>query len=262
MVTETKLSELSKKLVPTLVFESRKLSTFLGFPLLVASETLQHTGSFKFRAALNVVLNGKSDHFVTISSGNFGQALAYASKLEGKKCTVLMPETSAQVKIDAVRQFGASIELVDTTKRSRDHWLENFVAKCNEKLDVVSPYDDDRVIDGNSTLADELARIRPHKEFDCVVSPIGGGGLISGIIKGLKNCNSNVEVIGAEPVIANDAARSLKEGSLQRNSKEPMTIADGVRTLSLGERNWAIIKPNLKTIIEVEEEAIKEAVKL
>ena len=121
-----------------------------------------------------------------------------------------------------------------------------------------SAYDDDFVIEGNSTLGDELA----IEDFDIVVSPVGGGGLISGIVKGLKRHLKPTIVIGAEPLLGNDAARSLKAGELIRNEAEPLTIADGARTISLGERNWAIIKDNVQTIIEVSEEKIDEAVQL
>ena len=99
---------------PTTFIESAKLRDHLGLDVTVASETFQHTGSFKFRAAYNVVLNVEQDELLTASSGNFGQALAYACKLLGKKCTVIMPATSAQVKIDAVRGYGATVDLIDT----------------------------------------------------------------------------------------------------------------------------------------------------
>jgi threonine dehydratase len=114
------------------------------------------------------------------------------------------------------------------------------------------------VIEGNSTLGDELSQ----KDFDVVVSPIGGGGLISGISKGLCRNTSQTILIGAEPLLGNDAFRSLQAGKIIRNEFEPMSIADGARTISLGNHNWEIIRKGVLRIIEVSEENIKEAVKL
>lgn len=227
---------------------------------MIASEALQHTGSFKYRAAINVVLSSDSNHFATVSSGNFGQALAYACKTQNRKCTILMPETSAQVKIDAVRDFGANIELVDVTQKGRSEWLAEFLAKSDEPIQSVSPYDEDEVIEGNSTLGEELAKYA--YQFNSVVVPIGGGGLSSGVVTGLKRKGINKLVIGAEPAMANDASQSLRKGKLIKLDHEPMTIADGVRTLSLGQKNWDILKTGLSEVIEVEEEQIEIAVKL
>src|SRR5438105_4042933 len=105
---------------PTTFIEPQKLRDNLGLDITIASETFQHTGSFKFRAAYNVVSSVPNNELLTASSGNFGQALAYASKLVGKKCTVVMPETSAGVKIDAVRAYGANVDLIDVAKISRN----------------------------------------------------------------------------------------------------------------------------------------------
>ena len=230
----------------------------------MVSETFQHTGSFKFRAAMNTVLNSKAEHLVTISSGNFGQALAAACESEGRKCTVLMPATSARVKVEAVKSFGARAELVDVTLKTRNQWLEEFIASRQaageNEIEVVSPFDDDRVIEGNSSLVDDLV---PYSDrFDTVLIPVGGGGLASGVVQGLQRNSLSCTVYGVEPSIADDAARSLKEGRLVANETEPLTIADGVRTLSLGERNWKILKDGLNGVLTVEEKEIEEAVRL
>lgn len=207
-----------------------------------------------------MVLNSKSEHLVTVSSGNFGQALASACQENGKRCTILMPETSARVKIDAVKSYEATVKLVDAESRSRTEHLEEFVAGLTESHEVVSPYNDDRIIEGNSSLVDDLAE--RASEFDAVLVPIGGGGLASGVVQGLKRNQIEADVFGVEPRMANDAARSLRSGNLEKNEVEPMTIADGVRTLSLGDKNWAVLKDGLADVLEVEEEEIKEAVKI
>ena len=242
---------------PTTFIEPQKLRDHLGLDLTIASETFQHTGSFKFRAAYNLALNVPNDELLTASSGNFGQALAYASKLLGKKCTVVMPATSAQVKIDAVRSFGATVDLVDVRKVGRNERVAQLAAEMPNAY-FASPYDDKFVIDGNATLGDEIA----PGEFDVVIAPIGGGGMISGMVTGLRRNNSRAEVVGAEPLLGNDVARSLKAGEIVRNETEPMTIADGARTLAVGNLNWPIIKSDVKEIVEVSDENICSAVRL
>ncbi len=164
---------------PTTFIESAKLNDHLGLDITIASETFQHTGSFKFRAAYNLALNVENDEILTASSGNFGQALALACKLLGKKCTVVMPVTSAQVKIDAVRGYGATVDLVDTTKIGRNERVAELAAQMPNAY-FASAYDEKLVIEGNASLGDELAK----RNFDVVISPVGGGGLVSGIITG------------------------------------------------------------------------------
>ncbi|MDQ3130542.1 MAG: pyridoxal-phosphate dependent enzyme [Acidobacteriota bacterium] len=242
---------------PTTFIESEKLKTALGINLTIASETFQHTGSFKFRAAYNLALNVPNDEILTASSGNFGQALALACQIAHKKCTVVMPETSARVKIEAVKSYGATVDLVDTKIVGRNERVAQLAAQMPDAY-FASAYDDEFVIEGNSSLGDELSA----KDFDIVISPIGGGGLISGISKGLCRNGHQAKLVGAEPLLGNDAFRSLEAGKIIRNETEPMTIADGARTISLGNLNWEIIKFGVKEIIEVSDEKIKDAVRL
>lgn len=242
---------------PTTFIESAKLQDHLGLDITIATETFQHTGSFKFRAAYNVALNVPNKEIIGVSSGNFGQALAYSCKLLNKKCTVVMPHNSAQVKVDAVRSFGASTDLIDVNKISRKERIKQLSAERPDAY-IASAYDDQFVIDGNSTLGDELA----ERDFDAVILPIGGGGLISGTILSFKRNAKNTAIYGAEPLMANDAARSLRAGHVLANESEPQTIADGTRTLSLGKLNWPIINDGVADIVEVSEEKIAEAVRL
>ncbi|MGI8786433.1 MAG: threonine ammonia-lyase [Pyrinomonadaceae bacterium] len=244
---------------PTTFVESEKLKSFLKLDLTVATETFQHTGSFKFRAAYNLALNVPNDEILTASSGNFGQALAYACQLTNKKCTVVMPETSAQVKIEAVKNYGATVDLVDTTRVGRNERVAQLAAQMPDAY-YASAYDDLLVIEGNSTLGDEIANY--EKAFDVVISPIGGGGLISGISKGLCRNGHQATLVGAEPLLGNDAAKSLKAGKIIPNDFEPPTIADGARTISLGLHNWEIIEKGVSEITEVSEDKIAEAVRL
>lgn len=244
---------------PTTLIEAPRLSARLGVELTLASETFQRTGSFKFRAAYNLASKVRERKIIAASSGNFGQAMAYACKLLNKACTIVMPATSAQVKIDAVREYGGTVDLVDVKVKGR---AERVTELANENQDayIASAYDDPLVIEGNASLGAELAAL--DREFDFVVAPLGGGGLTSGLIKALGAASSSAKVIGAEPLMANDAARSLQAGRIVVNETEPQTIADGARTVSVGEHNWAILKDGLAKIVEVPEENIIEGVRL
>lgn len=244
---------------PTTVIESRRLSRRLGLDVFLASETFQHTGSFKFRAAYNVAAHVPQTHLVGASSGNFGQALAYSCQLLSKRCTIVMPHNSAKVKVDAVREFGGEVDLVDVRVKSRKVRVEELAAQFKDAY-VASAYDDPLVISGNATLGEELGRL--DRAMDVVIAPVGGGGLTSGLVQGLNKAGRPVALFGAEPLLGNDAARSLREGRIVANEREPETIADGARTVSLGQHNWAILRDGLTDIIEVPEEKIVEGLKV
>ncbi len=251
-------AELESVLRPTTFIEAPRLAQRLGIELTLASEAYQHTGSFKFRAAYNVAAQVEQEKLITASSGNFGQALAFACGLLGKQAIVVMPETSAKVKMDAVAEYGGRVEPGDVTVKSRAERLGELAEEHPDAY-VASAYDDPLVIAGNATLGTELS----GKGFDVVVVPVGGGGLSAGIIIGLgAAANGAIAVVGAEPLLGNDAARSLREGHIVRNETEPMTVADGARTVSLGEHNWAVLKAGMETIVEVPDENIEEAVRL
>ena len=250
---------------PTTIIEATRLDSYLrrrghlGVNIILASETFQQTGSFKFRAAYNVVINVPQKLFITASSGNFGQALAYACALTGKSCIVVMPSTSSQIKIAAVREYGGRVELIDTRVTARKKRVQEL-AEENPGAYLATPFDDPLVIEGNSGLGSEIAALA--QTIHVVVAPIGGGGLASGLIVGLRRAGSGIPVIAAEPLLANDGARSLREGRIVANESESDTIADGARTLSVGVHNWKILQHGLQEIIEVPEDKIAEAVRL
>jgi threonine dehydratase len=246
--------------LPTLLHESPRLNRHLGIRVLLAIETFQLTGSFKFRAALHLAQHVHEPIILAASSGNFGQALACACVLTGKRSIIVMPQNSARVKVDAVRQYGGQIEFVDPrtqTRLDRVNELRAFYPAAY----VASAYDDPLVIAGNSSLGRELAE-RLGPECDHLVTPVGGGGLASGLIEGFRQAGRRIRVIGAEPEIANDAARSLKAGRIVCNDTEPQTIADGARTVSIGQHNWPILRDGLERIVEVPEARIGEAMRL
>lgn len=242
---------------PTTILEPEKLRSLLDLDLVVISETFQHTGSFKFRAAYNVVLNRPESEFVGVSSGNFGQALAYACKLLDRKCTVIMPHNSSKVKVDAVQKYGAEADLINVNEVSRVARLEQLRQQRPDAY-MASAFDDRLVIEGNSSLGDELVDFG----LDAIVIPIGGGGLISGTIEAFERANKHIDIIGAEPAMANDAARSLEAGKIIPNEFEPQTIADGTRTLSVGDLTFPVIQRGVNSILEVSEEKIVEGLRL
>ncbi len=244
---------------PTTIIESSRLSKKLGARVTIATETFQHTGSFKFRAAYNLASKVPHGRIIAASSGNYGQAMAYACGLLGKEAIIVMPHNSAQVKVDAVREYGAVADLVDVRVKSRAIRAGELSALYPDAY-IASAYDDPLVIEGNASLGEELCEMA--RNFDFIVAPIGGGGLTSGIIKAVRSAGRDTEVIGAEPLIANDAARSLRAGRIVVNETEPQTIADGTRTVSIGHHNWEILKDGISRIIEVTEEKIIEGVRL
>jgi len=243
---------------PTTVVRAPRLARGLDVDLTLISETFQETGSFKFRAAWNVVQSVPNELFVTVSSGNFGQALARAAALAGRRAIVAMPARSAKIKIEAVRSWGAEVDLIDMATSSRAQRLAELAADHPEAY-VASPYDDPLVIAGNATLGHEIAAL--GIELDAVIAPVGGGGLASGLVVGLRAAGLSCEVWGAEPLLANDAARSLRAGRIERNDSESATIADGARTASLGLHNWEILRHGLAGIVEVPDEEIREGVR-
>lgn len=248
---------LPRYLRPTLLLPCPALSAQLGCDLTIASETFQHTGSFKFRAAYNLLSSIPQQHVITASSGNFGQAVAYACKMLGKNCTVVMPATSAQVKIAAVQSHGGIVDLIDVRKISRSERVQQLLAEQPAAF-YAQAYDDYRVVAGNSTLSKEILSAA---DFDVIVVPVGGGGLCSGQVIARDHLRAHTEIIGAEPLPGNDAARSLRSGQLVRNEHEPDTVADGARTLSLGVLNWEIIQRGVADIIEVPDALTLEALR-
>jgi threonine dehydratase len=242
---------------PTLLLRSETLSAQLGCDITIASETFQYTGSFKFRAAYNLLSSIPESRIVTASSGNYGQAIAYACKLLGKQCTVVMPATSAQVKIDAVQSYGGVVDLIDVQQIGRAERVKQLLEEQPGAFSAQA-YDDYRVVAGNSTLGMEILNAGV---FDVIVVQVGGGGLSSGQVVARDHVGARTEIIGAEPQHGNDAARSLHSGTLIYNEREPATVADGARTIGLGTLNWEILRQGMADIAEVPDEITLEALR-
>jgi threonine dehydratase len=254
---ERSQSQIERIARPTVLLETEATAERLGVDVFLAVEAFQPTGSFKIRAAYHLARSVPNRRIIAASSGNFGQALAYACRLLGKKCTVVMPAGSSPVKLKAVREYGGEVDVIDVARVARMERVRELAAADPEAY-VASAFDDPLVIEGNSTLGRELAEYQDR--FDVVIVPVGGGGLAAGVITGLRANGSRAEVIGAEPLLGNDAARSLREGRIVANDVEPDTLADGARTLSVGRHPWEVLRKGLAGIVEVSEANIARGV--
>jgi len=244
----------------TPVLTSGQLNSMFGCEMFFKCENFQKVGAFKFRGATNAVLQLTKEEMkrgvVTHSSGNHAAALALAATSAGVKPYIVMPESAPQVKKNAVAGYGAEITYCKPTLQAREETTARIMEITGATL--VHPYDNFNVICGQGTAALEL--LEEHNEIEIVVAPIGGGGLMSGTSTYVKGFSSNIKVIGAEPLNANDAWKSFNTGSIVP-SVNPQTIADGLLT-SLSELTFTIIKKNVDAIYTVTEESIKEAMLL
>ncbi len=244
----------------TPVFTSSSLNKLAGCRLYFKCESFQKTGSFKLRGAMNAILNLRNDAVekgvVTHSSGNFAAALAYAASRIGAKAAIVMPENVIPSKRDAVLSYGANIIYSGNNPLDREKKCEQVISETGSSF--IHPSNDINVILGHSSCAIEL--ISDSETLDAVIAPVGGGGLISGIALGFKHFSPRTQIIGGEPLNADDAYQSLKAGKIIPQI-DPKTIADGLRT-SLGDVTFPIIKDHLSEIIRVSEDDIINAMKL
>jgi threonine dehydratase len=229
----------------------------VGAQLWFKCENLQKVGAFKARGALNAVLQLDADAsirgVVTHSSGNHAQALAYAAGLRSIPCTIVMPNNAPSVKQQAVREYGAEVVLCEPTLASRLETMEKIVQSTGAH--PVPPYNDERVIAGQGTVALEL--LEDVAELDIVMAPVGGGGLMSGVATAVRALNPGIRIVGAEPEIASDAQESMRTGVLQPPTNA-LTVADGLRT-GLGDVTFSHLQAANVEIITASEDAIREA---
>jgi threonine dehydratase len=233
----------------TPVLTSRTLDGRCGGAVVLKCENYQKVGAFKFRGAMNALLQldeaGRASGVVTHSSGNHGQALAAAGQLRGVPVCVVMPRTAPAVKRAAVEGYGARVVTCEPTLSAR----ETAVAEQVERhgLTLIHPFDDWRVIAGQGTAAWEL--LDQAGPLDLVITPVGGGGLASGTALAVKGRSPSTRVLGAEPAAADDARRSLLSGRVEP-SNDPQTVSDGLRT-SLGPKTLSVLQRHLDGIVTV-----------
>jgi threonine dehydratase len=244
----------------TPVLTSHQLNKLYDCELFFKCENFQKVGAFKFRGATNAVLSMTAEEkhkgVVTHSSGNHAAALALAARMNGIKANIVMPESAPQVKKNAVAGYGALITFCKPTLQAREDATKLIMEKTGATL--IHPYDNFNVICGQGTAALEL--LQKEKDLDFVIAPVGGGGLLSGTSTCVKGLNKKIQVIGAEPLNANDAFISFTTGELTR-SHNPITCADGLLT-SLSDLTFSIIRKNVDKILTAKEESIIECMLL
>ncbi|MFW5969148.1 MAG: pyridoxal-phosphate dependent enzyme [Halofilum sp. (in: g-proteobacteria)] len=244
----------------TPILTSATLDRMSGARLSFKCENLQKAGAFKVRGAANAVFGLDDERaaygVATHSSGNHGLALSRAAQCRGIPATVVMPRGASRAKSRAVATYGGEIVTCDATMASRERTLAAVVGRTG--ADIVHPYNDARVIAGQATCALEL-----HEDagpFDAVVTPIGGGGLISGTALTLTHLAPRTRIYAAEPVNADDAWRSVQGGRLV-TVDAPDTIADGLRA-SLGDITWEIVRERVTDVLLASEDEIVDAMRL
>ena len=230
-----------------------------GTQLWLKCENFQRTGAFKFRGACNAVFSLSDEEaargVATHSSGNHAAALACAAELRGILAHVVMPKTTTEMKKNNVQRYSPSITLCEPTLKAREETLQK-VLNDTDAIEI-HPYNNLRIIAGQGTAALEFLDEIP--DLDILLTPVGGGGLLSGTAIATKETNSSIKVIGTEPTGADDAYRSFRSGKIIP-SVNPQTICDGLLT-SLGEFTFAAIQHHVDDIVTISEEAIKSAMK-
>ncbi len=244
----------------TPVLTSTFFNDLTGATLFFKCENFQKAGAFKVRGACNAVF-GLSDELAakgvaTHSSGNHALSLSYAAGRRGIPVTVVMPRTAPEAKKAAVRGYGGVIVECEPSTSSREATFAKVVAESG--ADFVHPYNDPRVIAGQATCSKEL--LTQIDNLDAVIAPIGGGGMISGTCLTLSNKAPGVKIYAAEPLNADDAARSFKAGHIIADDA-PQTIADGLK-VPLKELTWHFVSNHVTDILTATEEEIIDAMKL
>ncbi len=244
----------------TPILTSQTLDKMAGRKLFFKCENFQKVGAFKLRGGWNAVSMLSDEEAAkgvcTHSSGNHAQALAFSAMKRGIASYIVMPNNVPDVKLDAVKGYGANITLCEPTLEARKTTLDEIAKKTGAQ--VVHPFNNPNVIAGQGTAALEM--IEDLGELDAIIAPIGGGGLMSGTCVTTRSLLPEAKLFGAEPTGADDAYRSLKEGKIIPQTN-PNTICDGLLT-SLGEYTWNILKDHLEAIYTVTDDEVINAMRL
>jgi threonine dehydratase len=231
--------------------------------IYLKAESLQPIGAFKIRGAANKILQLTPEEVsrgvITYSSGNHGQATAYVAREVGAKAVIVMPSNAPAIKRAATISFGA--EIVDVGLASSERLAKSDELVRKHGYVVIPPYDDEQIIAGQGTCGLEIVESLPS--VDLVLVPVSGGGLLSGIAAAVKRLSPQTKVYGVEPELAGDTAESFRTGSIVTWGPEltSRTLADGLRTQSVGERNFAHIQAFVDGIVTVTEPEIRAAMR-
>ena len=263
-ITKASIEAAANRIAPyihnTPIMTCKSINELYGLDLYLKCENFQKIGAFKIRGGMNASLQLTKEQLekgvATHSSGNHAQALAFAAKMLGIKAYIVMPESSPQVKVNAVKGYGAEVTICASNQAARESTLEAIVERTGATF--IHPYDNDEVITGQATCVKEIIESIP--DVDIVVTPVGGGGLLSGTCLGAHYFKLGLKVYAGEPEGAADAVLSLRSGKVE---KAPFvnTIADGLMT-TLSERTLEIIKAHVADILLVSEDEIKAALRL
>ena len=244
----------------TPVFTNSSLNKLSGAELYFKCDNFQKVGSFKIRGATNTVeqltIEELNRGVATTSSGNHGAALSMAVTRRGGKTKVVMPNNTPEIKVNNVERNGGEVVWCEPEQESRESVLKELIEKTGAV--VVHPYNDERIMAGQGTCAKEL--LEDYPDLDTIVSPVSGGGLLSGTLLSSKALKANIQVFGAEPVEADDAYRSLKLGKIVPN-ETINTICDGLRA-QIGALTFPVIADLVDDIITVTEEEIIDSMRM
>ncbi len=244
----------------TPLLSSRSFNERAGGEVFFKAENLQRVGAFKIRGAYNKIsqlsTTERARGVVTHSSGNHAQGVALAARLLGVKAVVVMPGIAPAIKIDATRGYGATVVFCEDSSEDRERVAQELVRKRGYTL--VPPFDDEQIIAGAGTSMLEIAQ--DMSSLDYFFCPIGGGGLISGNAIAAKHHFPSVKVIGVETLAANDCYQTFRQRRIVR-IEPPKTIADGMRTQSIGKHNFDIIMKYVDDVITVTDEQVVETMK-
>jgi len=247
----------------TPLLTSPVLDALTGARVFLKAETLQRTGSFKFRGAYNKLSSippaERAGGVVAFSSGNHAQGVAAAARLLGMPAVIVMPADAPRPKRERTAALGAEVVLYDRAREDRQAIAQEIADKRHAAL--VPPYDDALIIAGQGTMGLEILEDVPGVET--VLVPVGGGGMISGVAAAVKLSRPSVKVIGVEPALAADAQASFRAGQIVNFPAEEVTqtMADGLRTQSIGPINFEHIRNFVDDIVTVSEEEIREAMR-
>jgi len=244
----------------TPVMTNEYINKLVGGSIYFKCENFQKIGAFKMRgaasAALRLLEENKHKGMATHSSGNHAQAIARAAQVLGIPAYIVMPENAPLIKVEGTKAYGAQIIFCEPNQLARENTLAEVVERTGAQF--IHPYDNYDVIAGQASAALELLEDIPS--LDVIITPVGGGGLLSGTALASHYISADIIVLGAEPKRVDDAFRSLKSGHIEQNIRTD-TIADGLRT-TLGERTLEIIKRHVTDILTTEEEDIIHAMRL
>lgn len=263
-ITKQQIIDAHERIKPfihkTPVHTSKTLNQISGAELFFKCENFQKIGAFKIRGGMNAVLSltgeKRKKGIATHSSGNHAQAIALAAREVGTKAFIVMPDNSPHVKVEAVKGYGAEIFFCEPTQQARESLLQEIVDKTGAEF--IHPYNNYEVITGQATCAKEL--IAEISSLDFIITPVGGGGLLSGSLLSTQYFSPSTSVYAGEPEGAADAILSLKNNRIEK-APYVKTIADGLLT-TLGDKTFSIIKQYVKDILTVSDEDIIHAMRL